>query len=70
MGLPYQGEAGAFWALLADDVELRRTTYDVESAIESLSATFPLGRDIFGESLRGRTPPIRDGFLRIKRHAS
>lgn len=31
VGMPF-GAAGAFWALLADDVELRRTAYDVEDA--------------------------------------
>jgi predicted phosphodiesterase len=32
VGLPYEGEPGAFWALLGPDVELRRTEYDVEQA--------------------------------------
>jgi len=29
VGMPYEGEAAAFWALLGPDVELRRTPYDV-----------------------------------------
>ncbi len=54
VGLPYQGETGAFWVLLDADVELRRTPYDVESAIAALSETgFRSARDVFGESLRG-----------------
>jgi diadenosine tetraphosphatase ApaH/serine/threonine PP2A family protein phosphatase len=32
VGLPYEGEPGAYWALLGPDVELRRTEYDVERA--------------------------------------
>ncbi len=32
VGLPYEGEVGAFWALLGSDVDLRRTAYDVERA--------------------------------------
>jgi predicted phosphodiesterase len=32
IGMPYQGEPGAFWALLGPDIELRRTAYDVELA--------------------------------------
>jgi putative phosphoesterase len=32
VGLAYEGEPGAFWALLGPDVELRRTEYDVERA--------------------------------------
>jgi predicted phosphodiesterase len=29
IGMPYEGEPAAFWALLGPGVELRRTTYDV-----------------------------------------
>jgi predicted phosphodiesterase len=29
VGMPYEGEAAAFWALLGSGVELRRTSYDV-----------------------------------------
>jgi predicted phosphodiesterase len=32
VGLPYEGEPGAYWALLGPGVDLRRTAYDVESA--------------------------------------
>jgi predicted phosphodiesterase len=72
VGLPYQGEPGAFWALLGAGVELRRTTYDVESALASLSATgFPSGSDIFGESLRGTiSAESATAFFESKRHAS
>jgi predicted phosphodiesterase len=38
IGLPYEGVAGAFWALLGPGVELRRTAYDVEAAVERLTA--------------------------------
>ena len=37
VGLPYQGEHGAFWALLGPDLELRRTPYDIDAALESLA---------------------------------
>ena len=54
VGLPYQGEQGAFWALLGPEVELRRTPYDVDAALASLSSSgFPSAADVFGESLRG-----------------
>jgi putative phosphoesterase len=33
VGMPYEDEPGAYWALLGPDVDLRRTGYDVESAI-------------------------------------
>jgi len=32
VGMPYEHEAGARWVLLAPDVELRRTEYDLEDA--------------------------------------
>ena len=55
VGLPYQGETGAFWAILGASVEFRRTQYDAEGAIALLSESgFPGAADIFGESLQGR----------------
>jgi predicted phosphodiesterase len=40
VGMPYEGEAAAFWALLdGDDVQLRRTSYDIEAAAAELRAT-------------------------------
>jgi predicted phosphodiesterase len=54
VGLPYQGEPGAFWALLDADVELRRTAYDVDAAVSSLATSgFPSATEIFGDSVRG-----------------
>ena len=54
VGLPYQGEPGAFWALLGPEVELRRVTYDVDAALASLATSgFPSAAEIFGDSLRG-----------------
>jgi predicted phosphodiesterase len=38
VGLPYEGVAAAFWALLGPGVELRRTDYDVAAAVERLTA--------------------------------
>lgn len=35
----YEAEPAAYWALLATDVELRRTAYDVEAAIAEIAAT-------------------------------
>jgi putative phosphoesterase len=39
VGLPYEGERGAFWALLGPDVELRRTDYEVDAAVERMRET-------------------------------
>jgi putative phosphoesterase len=35
-GMPYEGERGAYWALLGPDVELRRTEYDVEACVAAI----------------------------------
>jgi putative phosphoesterase len=39
VGLPYEGKAGAYWALLGPDVELRRTEYDLDETIERYRAS-------------------------------
>jgi putative phosphoesterase len=59
VGLPYEGDAAAFWALVADgDVELRRTPYDVAAAVERLRATgYPGLGDFIQESLVEPMPP-------------
>jgi predicted phosphodiesterase len=42
VGMPYEGDAAAFWLLLGPGVELRRTGYDVPAAVAELRATgFP-----------------------------
>jgi predicted phosphodiesterase len=39
VGMPYQGAAAAFWLLLGPEVDMRRTDYDVEAALETMRAT-------------------------------
>lgn len=39
VGMPYQTEPGAYWALLGPDVELRRTAYDVDKAVARYRAS-------------------------------
>ena len=42
VGMPYEREPGAYWALLGPDVELRRTPYDVAAAAGRMRASgFP-----------------------------
>jgi predicted phosphodiesterase len=37
VGMPYEGETGAaFWAVIGPDAELRRTSYDLDAAIERM----------------------------------
>ena len=53
VGLPYEGDAAAFWLLLDDRrFDLRRTPYDVAAAVERLHATgYPGLGDFIQESL-------------------
>ena len=38
VGLPYEDDIKAFWALLGPDVELRRTPFDVSAAIRAFES--------------------------------
>jgi putative phosphoesterase len=52
VGLPYEGEPGAYWALLGPDAEMRRTAYEIPDAMERIRATaFPGADDMFTDSL-------------------
>jgi predicted phosphodiesterase len=39
VGMPYEDEVAAFWALVSDDVEFRKTTFDVERAAAEIRAS-------------------------------
>jgi putative phosphoesterase len=39
VGMPYEGERGAFWAVLGPEVDMRRTEYDVEAAAAAMRET-------------------------------
>ena len=54
VGLPCQGEPGAFWAILGPDVELRRTPYDTDRALALLSASGFPHAGAFEDAIRGR----------------
>src|SRR5678816_425095 len=41
IGWPYEGRAGAYWAILDEGVELRRTEYDRERAAELVRSSTP-----------------------------
>jgi putative phosphoesterase len=60
VGMPYEGEVAAFWALLGDDVELRRTPFDVEACIAAVEASgMPQAAELVAENLRDN--PSRAG---------
>jgi predicted phosphodiesterase len=72
VGMPYQGERGAFWALLGPEVELRRTPYDVEDAFASLEASgFPSAAEIYRESIHGEaTAESATAYFESKRRGA
>jgi putative phosphoesterase len=49
VGMPYEDEPGAYWALLGPDVELRRTEYDLERAAAAIRASGFPGADEFAD---------------------
>ncbi|MGH3038942.1 MAG: metallophosphoesterase family protein [Gaiellaceae bacterium] len=52
VGMPYEAEPGAYWALLGPDVELRRTDYDLDAAAEAVRATgFPGADELAAENV-------------------
>jgi predicted phosphodiesterase len=38
VGMPYQGERGAFWLLLGPEVDFRRAEYDIDAFVDRLRA--------------------------------
>jgi predicted phosphodiesterase len=53
VGWPYEDDVAAFWAIVSDDVELRRTPYDVERAAEEILASGWPDADVFvAENIR------------------
>ena len=61
VGLPYGGGSGAYWALLGPDVELRRTSYDVEAAVAAMRATDDPRAETVVELMLD--PPSRDEVI-------
>ena len=56
IGMPYEGAAAAFWALLGPGVELRRTTYDVTVTCARVRQSGIPDAEEFAESL-AHPPP-------------
>jgi predicted phosphodiesterase len=57
VGLPYGDQPGyAYWALLGPDVELRRTPYDLETAVGLMRATDDPGAETIVELMLNPTP--------------
>lgn len=61
VGVPYEGRAGAYWALLGPTVDLRRSEYDLQRALSTLRAGgFPDVDEMVRESL---LEPIDPGWV-------
>jgi len=57
VGMPYEGEVAAFWAILGPDVEFRRTPFDVERSAEALLASgWPEAPAFVEENVRTAVP--------------
>jgi predicted phosphodiesterase len=53
VGWPYEDDVAAFWALVSEEVELRRTPYDVErAASEILASGWPDAESFVAENIR------------------
>ena len=53
VGMPYEGEVAAFWAILGPEVELRRTSFDAERSAEAVLATgWPESQAFVQENVR------------------
>jgi diadenosine tetraphosphatase ApaH/serine/threonine PP2A family protein phosphatase len=60
VGAPYEAEPAAYWALLGEDVELRRTDYDVEAAIAAITASgYPKAAEVLTYLRPDRARPDR-----------
>ncbi len=57
VGMPYEAERGAFWALLGPGVEHRRTEYDLDEAVARYRASGdPLAEQMVETLLEPPTP--------------
>jgi predicted phosphodiesterase len=61
IGMPYQGDAAAFWLLVRDgEPDMRRTGYDIDAAVAAMRATtYPDTDDLIGDSLLEPIPSER-----------
>ena len=57
VGMPYDDQPGAYWALLGPDVSFRRTEYDVDRAAERIrAAAWPKADEFAAENVLRRPP--------------
>ena len=63
VGMPF-GAPGAYWALIGEDVELRRTAYDLDRAARAVRASqYPQAEDFADKNIL--TPPREEQMLKV-----
>jgi putative phosphoesterase len=63
VGMPF-GDPGAYWLLLADGLDLRRTDYDLEAAVDRIRRTaYPQAESFATENVR--RPPSEAELLQV-----
>jgi putative phosphoesterase len=63
VGMPF-GEPGAYWLLLGPDIQLRRTSYNLERAAERIRATsYPQAQEFAGRNVL--RPPTEQEMLDV-----
>ena len=69
--MPYEGRRGSLLALLGPDVELRRTTYDVDDAVRRIRATaYPDAEEQVGWLLQPEDPDEVSAYFESQREAA
>ena len=52
VGMPYEGDVAAFWAIVGEDVEFRQTSFDVERAVAEIRTSgWPNAEEFVNENL-------------------
>jgi hypothetical protein len=58
------GEPGAYWLILGPDVQFRRTSYDLEKAVERIRATsYPQAQEFAARNIL--QPPTEQEMLEV-----
>jgi predicted phosphodiesterase len=64
VGMPYESKPGAYWAIVGDEVELRRTDYDLEAAAAAIRASgWPTAEEFAAENVL--TVPSREDAIAV-----
>ena len=60
VGMPYEGQPGAYWLVLGPAVSFQRTPYDVESAADQIRASGLPGAEEFARENVLNSPPASE----------